>query len=78
MPTPLELPDLPGDPLGLAHEVRNHLGAIMNAVALIRRGASDLEALCGIIEEEASSIHELVDGGAAAALSATSRSGRSR
>ncbi len=48
----------------VAHEVRNPLGAIVNATALLRKGAGDPEShakLVSMVEEEAMSLDRLVN-----------------
>jgi len=47
---------------GLAHEIRNPLGAIAGSVELLREGASSDEdrELCGIIQREAGRLEDLV------------------
>ena len=64
MPPPLDLQRSHDAREALAHDIRNRLGAILNAVALLRRGAPDLRAeeLYAIIEEEAGSIDALLAG----------------
>ena len=44
----------------MAHEVRNPVGAILNAIALLRRGDQDSGDLHGVIAEEAHALERIV------------------
>ncbi len=44
----------------MAHEVRNPVGALLNAVALLRRGEGDAQELLSIVTDEAHSLERIV------------------